>query len=239
MPRTSRAPHRVIGLILMVPLLLSGCLWYFYPADPAVELLLYDSFEGLREDVWNFGVGPGYTEDASIINGRFEVYGPRHFLQTRYRFPLDLTVLVEWSVTDGDVSSLYPDPNADDPDFAVTIDGLDLTVELSLYRSGPDSTRIDTVRILDRFGVDMVESVSVETTGVTRGLLEVRLIPNGDDVDVVVSVPKIDLEVSALTSLDGLSDSIITIGLSGLFNDPRSLEEVLFIGRPGSSGGLK
>ena len=145
----------------LIDLLLSGCLWYVYPADPAAELLLHESFEDpYLQDTWYVGTAPGYPEDASVINGRWEVFGPRHFLQTEDRYPLDLTILVGWSVTNGDVTSqIYPEPNVNDvdstvtPDFTVTIDGIDLTVELYLYGFDPDSTRMDTVRIINIHGV--------------------------------------------------------------------------------------
>ncbi len=239
MTRASRTPRRIIGLFL-VPFLLSGCLWYFYPAGPTPELLLYESFDWFEHgDTWYASVEPGYVEDARIVNGRLEVYGPRHFLQTRDEFPTDLTILVEWSVTNGDViSQFYPAPHAIDPDFTVTIDELDLTIELHLYRFVPDSPRMDTVRIIDVFRRDVVEPVSAETAGVTRGHLEVRLTPKGDQMQVDVSVPEINLEAGALATVGEESKSAITIGVSGLPNDPRSLEEIYFYRPPANLGGL-
>ena len=178
-------------------------------------------------------------EDARIVNGRLEVYGPRHFLQTRDEYPTNLTILIEWSVTNGDIiSQPYPAPHAVYPDFTVTIDEFDLTIELYLYRLVPDSPRMDTVRILDFLRRDVVEPVSAETAGVTRGHLEVRLTPKGDQMQVDVSVPEINLETSALATAAGVSKSAITIGVSGLSNDPRSLEEIYFYRPPVNLGGL-
>ncbi len=240
MTRISRTPRRVIGLFFVVPFLLSGCLWYFYPADPTPELLFHESFDWYEDDdTWYASVEPGYVEDARIVNGRLEVYGPRHFLRTYDRFPTDLTILIDWSVTNGDIiSQLYPAPNLNDPDFTVTIDELDLTVELYLYSLGPDSTRIDTVRIIDLFRRDLMEPVSAETAGVTRGHLEVRLTPKSDQMQVDVSVPEINLEASALATVAEESKSAITIGVSGLSNDPRSLEEMYFYRPTVNLGGL-
>ncbi|MCK4515157.1 MAG: hypothetical protein KAU31_07860 [Spirochaetaceae bacterium] len=241
MTRISRTPRRVISLLLVVPFLLSGCLWYFYPADPTPELLFYESFDWFEnDDTWYASVEPGYVKDARIVNGRLEVYGPRHFLQTRDEFPTNLTILIEWSVTNGDIiSQLYPAPHAVDPDFTVTIDEFDLTVELYLYRFVSDSPRMDTVRILDFLRRDVVEPVSTETAGVTRGHLEVRLTPKGDQMQVDVSVPEINLEMSALATAAGESKSAITIGVSGLSNDPRSLEEICIYQRQVNLGGLR
>ena len=131
MTRISRALRRAFGLILVVPLLLSGCLWYFYPADPTAELLLHESFDWLDEGRWTIGMEPGFTENASLANGRLEVYGPGHLLQTRDRLPTDLSILLLWSVTNGDVTArLYPEPILTGPDYSITIAEFNLTVEL-------------------------------------------------------------------------------------------------------------
>jgi len=240
MTRTPRALPRAIGLIIIAPLLLSGCLWYFYPADPTPELLFHESFDGLdRESTWWSAVAPGYDENAELVNGRLEVYGPRHLLQTQNRFPTDLTVLLEWSVTNGDVTSqLYPEHHADDPDFSITIDDLDITAELYLYSFGPDATRIDTLRIVDIFGFAVAEPAIVDTAGITHGHLEMRVTPSGDELRVVVSVPEIDLETSTYVVAPRESETRITFGVSGLANDPRSFEEIYLYRQPANLGGL-
>lgn len=239
--RISQAPRRAI-LLLLVPLLFSGCLWYFYPTDPTPELLLHESFEWLDLDYrWDAGTATGDPGDAQPINGRLEVYGPGHFLRTRDQFPTDLTILLEWSVTNGDVTNqLYPAENLTDPDFSITIDELDLTIELNLYRSAPGPSRADTVRILDRVQQELVTPpVSVESAGVTRGRLTVQLTRAGDGLRVDVEVPEIGLEASALAPGIEQTDSAITIEVSGLRDDPRSLEELFFYRLPLNLGDLQ
>ena len=238
--RFSRALRRALGLILTVPLLLSGCLWYFYPADQTAELLFHESFDWIDENTWYTNMEPGFTENAVVVNGRLEIYGPGHLLQTQDRFPIDLSILVEWSVTNGDVvSQLLPEPNATYPDFSVTIAEFGLTVELYLYGPGPDSTKLDTIRVVDVSRMDLVDPVSVESAGVTRGRLELRLTPNGEEMGIYASVPETNLEAYALATDINRPDSRITIGVSGLIDDPRSLEEVYIFRRPTNLGGLQ
>jgi hypothetical protein len=240
MIRISRAPRKAVWLLL-IPFLFSSCLWYFYPTDPAPELLLYETFHDIdREEKWYAGAAPGFAENAQTINNRLEVYGPQYYLQTQETFPTDLTIMLEWSVTNGDVDAqLYPVENTAYPDFAITLDELDLTVELSLYATNPEAIREDSVRVLDLFRRDLVEPVSVPTAGVTRGRLEVQITPVSDGVRVEVTAPEIGLVASAVAPTDGQDESQITITVSGFTDDPRSLEELYIFRRPATLGALQ
>ena len=238
MTRISRASRSALGLLIL-PLLFSGCLWYFYPSDPIAELLVYESFDGDHLDgSWNVGASGTSGTDYRFTAGRLEVYGPRHYMRTRDTFPTDITILLEWSVTNGDVTTqLYPAANAVEPDFSITFDDLDITVELRLYRPAAGPSTVDSIQILDLYGRDLADPPpTVASTGATRGRLEVQLRRSGDEYLVKVFADELGLDGSGLAAGRGESESVITIGVSGMADNPRALEELYFYREPADLG---
>ena len=218
-------------LFVLLPIVLTGCSWYFYQSERVPDLMLYESFDDQniydRWDPWSDAETDGTAGDgtaffAAELPGRIEVYGPRHYLTSWDTFVADYAVLLEWSVTNGDVQTqAYPLPIESDPDFTVRIDAIDTVVALRLYDGG-----LDTLEMYREDGIFLTDA-SVETAGTTVGTIIVEFEVQNDRSRITARVPELELEISdSVAVTDPNQDHPITVGASGLWSDPRALETV-------------
>jgi len=220
---------RSIGLAVCL-LLLTGCSFYFNPADPVPELLLYEGFNwydtGQR---WSAGTLSGLPISADISTGRLNVFGPQHFLTTIERFTTSLTVLVEWSVLNGDVTNQeLPAANEQFPDYVVRMEDVGVSVQLSLYQQLASGDREDRFAIVDSNGATIASTV-VTSANRTSGTLEIRFFSSPDGLDVVANAPELGMVLAASATPTKENNSRITVEVSGLPNDPRSLNEIYLL----------
>lgn len=209
-------------------LLLAGCSYYFTPSDPVPRVLLYENFTGQDfGERWIAGTLDGAEPRAEFFNGRLDVYGPQHYLTTVDRYRHDMTVLVAWSVVTGDSGAEHPSINMEHPDFTVT-HASGTTVEVYLYQKLGTGEREDRL-ILRAADQTQLASAAVASLGGSSGTLEIRFSSSPDALSVVATVPELGLILNGTAPPAEGSDAQITVGVSGLPDDPRSLDELFLL----------
>lgn len=227
----SAVSHGAPLLLLIAPLLLSGCARLFYPAASVPELLEhetfnyhYDEWSRLGER-WTLGSYSTFGIEAALLPGRVEIYGLRHYMRSRNAYDPDLSALLEWSVINGDVFAPTPQPLSEDPDFTITFDELDIIVALELYRGGND-----TLRVYRKSGFPL-GSATVPSGELTGGTLELRLETSGTKATITAAAAELGLEITSSVSMRDRTATPVTFGASGLHDHPRCLETV-YLYRP-------
>jgi hypothetical protein len=226
--------RRALVLLIIIPTVLSGCSWYFYMSEPVRKVLFFDSFDDTnlynRWDPWTAAGGTAGDGDffATPLWGRVEVFGRECYLTSHDTFVADYSVELEWSVTNGDVETQdRPMAVENAPDFTIRIDAIDTTVALWLYNKDTDTGEAEDRLEIYREGGVFLSEAAIPTQGIERGTLVVDFEVRGERAYVSGRVPELGLESEdsvAFTATD--QDHPITIGASGLWSDPRSLETV-------------
>ncbi len=231
------ALSKALLLLIVIPTVLSGCSWYFYQADRVRQVLSYDPFDDQnldnRWDPWTAsgtsGTADGGEFHAEPLPGRIEVFGPEHYLTSHDTFVADYSVELEWSVTNGDVETQdRPIALEADPDFTIRIDAIDTTAALWLYHNDAATGETEDRLELYREGGIFLTEAAIPTAGIERGTLVIDFEVSAERAYVTARVPELGLEIAdsvAFTSSE--QDHPVTIGASGLWSDPRSLETFL------------
>jgi hypothetical protein len=210
-------------------LALTGCSFYFNPADSAPELLRYEGFDGnINDGDWYSGTQTGRAPEAEFTNGRLDIRGPRHFLTTNDKYSTDITVLLEWSVLNGNDGQAHPAENTEYPDYSVSLDDAGLTVHFLLYQKLATGSREDRLELVNAEG-EVAASAVVVSALRTSGTLRIRFIKTFNQYTVAAAVPELELIMAAEVEGTFANRSHVTIEASGLPDDPRSLDELYLL----------
>lgn len=238
MMRTRAKAPRFLLLLLTTPFLFAGCNYYLLNPDRMPELLIHEDFwyieDGANTDGSNdnlvWGTLDGEPEDYGAADGRLEIYGPKHFIASADEFEPNLSVEVDWSVTNGALGS-PPLPVAGLPDFVVVRSELDVRIALKLYVPDGAGGFENTLRITDMAGNDIAEPVTIKAGAATRGRISAEFIRIGGELTVVAACPELGIALQASVQRD-MEKSPVMIVVSGIRSDPRCLEELFVFSRP-------